>query len=210
MYKKAIFAKTFGASLGLMLLVAAVGVYGGLAYAVPVSGVGGYTVTADSIDGDNAVVYPSAGATSGAGQTGVAVVELQSTTIENLKITKTVSLPGLGERQVVISAEDTVKSDQLLLKASNIYAANSTLTGLQLDETPEGDMEFAVTAGAAQNAESGNTVNIQGQNPGLHVENAELQTHYLVTNQISIPGLSVTIQEPGESSSVEGNATASG
>lgn len=202
MYNTTTFAKTFGASLGLMLLVAAVGVYGGLAYAVPVSGVGGFTVTADTIEGDDAVVYPSTGDTSEAANQEMAVVELQSTTIENLRITKTVNLPAVGEKQVVITAEDTVKSDQMLLKSSNIYANGSELTGLSLDESPSGEasQEFVVKAGGADDAPSGQTVDIQGENPGLFVEEAELQTHYLVTNQISIPGLSVTVEDPGQSS----------
>lgn len=209
MYKTVTFAKTFGAGLGLMLLVAAVGVYGGLAYAVPVSGVGGFTVTADSIEGEDAVVYPQVGETSEQSERSMSVVELKSATIENLRITKTVTFPGMGERQVVITASDTVKTDSLLLKSSSIQAEDSTLTGLQLDENPnsKASEEFVISAGGADDAQSGKTVNISGENPGLFVETTELQTHYLVTNQISIPGLSVTVEEPGESPKSVGNDT---
>lgn len=209
MYNKTTFAKTFGAGLGVMLLVAAVGVYGGLAYAVPVSGVGGFTITADSIEGENAVVYPQVGETSEQSERSMSVVELQSATIENLRITKTVSFPGVGERQVVITAEDTVETDALMLKTSSVFAEDSTLTGLQLDENPtsEASREFVISAGGADDAQSARTVDIQGDNPGLSIQSAELQSHYLVTNQISIPGLSVTVEEPGQSSQEATNST---
>lgn len=204
MYKPTIFAKVFGASLGVLLLVAAIGVYGGLAYAVPVSGVGGFTITADSIHGEQAVVYPTSGETSEDSNRSMYVVELKSTTIENLKITKTVNLPGLGEREVVITAGDTVKSDELLLKTSSVGASDSKLSGLELDEDPSADAEFTVRTGEIEDEADARTIDINGSEPGLQIDHAELQSHYLVTNQIQIPGLSVTLENPDSSGNESG------
>lgn len=201
MYDKSIFAKVFGASLGVLLLVAAIGVYGGLAYAVPVSGVGGFTITADSIDGEGATVYPTTGETSEQSERAMYVVELQKTTIEGLEIRKPVNIPGAGEKVVVISSSGTVTSDELLLKTSSVSSGDAMLTGLELDETPSSGESFEVRTGEVEEGASGNTVSFNGSEPGLQIRDNTLRSHYLVTNQIRIPGLSVTIENPSGNTS---------
>lgn len=201
MYEKVTFAKTFGASLGVLLLVAAIGVYGGVAYAVPVSGVGSYTVAADQIDAQDVTVHPQVDADGNAH----AVIELQETTIEQLRITK----EGSGFKMVV-SADDTVTSGTMLIHAKHLEADGADLDGVALDPNDENvDSELSVSTG--NDLEDGETVtfdNASGDN--LHLESFEIETTYLVTNQISIPDLSLDIQSSGGSSDTSDDSSDDG
>lgn len=188
MYEKVTFAKTFGASLGVLLLVAAIGVYGGVAYAVPVSGVGHYEVAADQIDAQDVTVHPQVDADGEA----YAVIELQETTIEGLEITK----EGSGFN-LVVSADDTVTSGTMLIHANSLEAADSDLDGVALDPNDENvDSELSVSTG--NDLEDGETVTFDdASGDNLYLEDFSIETTYLVTNQISIPDLSLDIQSTG-------------
>lgn len=198
MYQKVIFAKAFGVSLGVLLLIAAIGVYGGLAYAVPVAGVGTYTTAADDINASEVVVHPQVEGDDQA----IAVVELRDTEIDGLTITKDV-----GNYELEITADQTVESEQMLIKAETIDAEGSNVFGAEVDANTvgESDREFEVRSGAQQVEEGPQGVDaavhaIEGaEEPSLYLENFEIETHYLVTNEISIPDLSISIGESGGS-----------
>lgn len=194
MYKKVAFAKAFGASLGIMLLVAAVGVYGGLAFAVPVTQAGGgsYLLEADSITASNAIVYPSAG-----NDKAVAVVEFKNSKINGLKITKTANTP-VGQAEVVISSNGEVQTESLMLKGEVVNAENSDLSGLVVDASHPQTGGFAVNTDVQEVEGSPQTVDIEtGGSDGLKLSNFDIQTQYIVTNNIGIPGLSVDINLKG-------------
>jgi hypothetical protein len=205
MYDKTLFAKSFGTALGILLIIAAIGVYGGLAYAVPVAGMGSYTTVGDDIVASSAVVYPQVDSGPG-GENNVAVVELQDARIEGLEIRKNV-----GGFDIVVSADDVVESEEMLLKTSNIEASGSDVIGAEVDANTPGEANrgFEVRCGG-QMVEDGQarTVNM-GNTSGdgcLHLESWQIETHYLVTNEISIPDLSISIEEAGSG----GNSTESG
>lgn len=205
MYNKTLFAKSFGAALGVLLIIAAIGVYGGLAYAVPVAGMGSYTTMGEDIEASEVVVHP----TVEEGDNTMTVVELRDTTIEGLEIRKNV-----GGVDIVVSADNTVESEEMLIKASNIEAQGSDVMGAEVDANTVGEAnrDFEVRCGAQQVEEGGGrTVDIQtdvGDNC-LHLEQWEIETHYLVTNEISIPDLSISVEGAdssggGEDSSDDG------
>lgn len=188
MYDKVIFTKALGVSLGILLLVAAVGVYGGVAYAVPVSGVGSYQVAADNIDAQEVTVHPQVDDNGDA----VAVIELRQTEIEQLQITKEVN-----GQEVVISADDTVESEAMLIRADNVEAEGSELQGVTIDGNPDADAPMTVQTGTE--LEDGETVEFgQAEDNDLHLENFQIETNYLVTNEISIPDLSIEINDADE------------
>lgn len=196
MYDKLTFAKGLGASLGFLLIVIAIGVYTGVAFAVPVAGVGGYTVAADTINGQDAFIYPQAGVDKAGGSGTAAVVELQSTDIDGLKITKPVDIPGGGNASVVITADDNVQSDEILLKVSSVETSSATINLLEIDENMADSptRQFELRAAVDQPA-SARHIDIEGgSGPDVHLEDPSLQTHYLVTNRISLPGLSVQVR----------------
>lgn len=189
--------KGFGASLGILLIIAAVGLSSGVAYAVPVAGVGGYTITADTIEGQDALIYPQSGVeTSGAGDRVAAVYELESTTIQGLKITKPINVPGGGQSNVVITAEREVRSDEILLKASSLETSGAKLNLLEVDEnmadSPSRQFELRAAVDDPANARH---INIESQDgPDVVLEDPVMQTHYLVTNRIALPGLTVRLE----------------
>lgn len=195
MYRKTIFAKAFGASLGLMLLVAAVGVYGGLAFAVPVTQVGGgtYTLHADSITATNAIVYPS----SGVGDQPAAVVEFTNSKISGLKITKTVNTP-VGKAEVVITSNGPVQTESLLLQSNRIHAEDSSLSGLEIlanDQRVGGQFSVSTGATSEELEDRGKTVDLGAKEDGaLVLKNFNIETRYIVTNNIGIQGLNVQIK----------------
>lgn len=196
MYDKTLFAKSFGAALGVLLIIAAIGVYGGLAYAVPVAGMGSYTTVGEDIEASEVVVHPQMDS-SEEGDNAVAVVELRDTTIEGLEIRKEV-----GGMVVVVSADDVVESEEMLIKASNIEANGSDVMGAEVDANTvgEADRGFEVRCGAQQIEDgAGATVTMEtdvGDNC-LHLEQWRIETHYLVTNEISIPDLSISVERAG-------------
>lgn len=205
MYNKTLFAKSFGAALGVLLIIAAIGVYGGLAYAVPVAGMGSYTTVGDDIEASEVVVHP----TVEEGDNTMTVVELRDTTIEGLEIRKNV-----GGVDIVVSADNTVESEEMLIKASNIEATGSNVMGAEVDANTVGEpnRDFEVRCGAQQVDDgAGRTVTFEtdvGDNC-LHLEQWEIETHYLVTNEISIPDLSISVEgadssDGGEDSSDDG------
>lgn len=184
MYDKVIFTKALGASLGILLLVAAVGVYGGVAYAVPVSGVGTYEVAADDINASEVTVHPQV---DDNGET-VAVIELRQTQIEGLTITKEVN-----GQEVIISADNTVESEAMLIRANSLEADGSDLQGVTIDGNPDADAPMTVATGTE--IEDGETVDFgEADDDDLYLESFNIETQYLVTNEISIPDLSLDIQ----------------
>jgi hypothetical protein len=136
MYDKRTLTKGVAASFGVVFLVAMLVVSSGVAFSAPLAGVGGFTINADRIEGDN--LYQYAGLTDTSERDGmpVAVAEFTEVRIEGLELVKSVEgVPGIGgNARIVITATDTVTADSLLIKQSYIYAENSTFKGLLIDE----------------------------------------------------------------------------
>ncbi|WP_254823264.1 hypothetical protein [Haloglomus halophilum] len=200
MYDKSLLAKGTGLSLGVVALVAMLVLHTGTAYAVPLAGVGGFTVKADEIRGQDAHIYVGVGDTSEKQAIPVGVTELESSEIEGLKLIKELSvesLPGLsGDAKMVISGTGTVTTGNQILKASRIQADQAVLREQVIDESPASDPNDRFTIDAQGNASAGETVDpsLSSGKPGLVLKNATINAHYLATNRISIPGQKITIQ----------------
>ncbi|SEO66399.1 hypothetical protein SAMN05216388_101683 [Halorientalis persicus] len=154
MYDKSILAKSTGASLGVVAIVGLLFVSTGTAFAMPVAGIGGFTISADVIEGEGMVLYPGSsdaenstdvaevnGSTGAAAdQYPVGVVELDSTTIEGMNLRKVFDLQnnsaGLmpGKARIVISASGNVTSETLMMKTPQLAAENATFSGMEIDE----------------------------------------------------------------------------
>ena len=109
MYDKSILVKSTGASLGVVAIVGLLFLSTGTAFATPVAGIGGFTIEAQEITGDNLILYPGtseaensteinpdaqneAGAPDYRDQYPVGIVELTNTEIVGLELTKTFEL----------------------------------------------------------------------------------------------------------------------
>lgn len=161
MYDKNILAKSTGASLGVVAIVGLLFVSTGTAFAMPVAGIGGFTIQADTIAGEGMVLYP--GSSDAANSTGVSsrsnggvnnqypvgVVELSSTTIEGMKLIKVFDLQNVsngvmpGKARIVISASGNVTSGTLMMKTPQLAADKAKFSGMEIDEnTVEGPSDI--------------------------------------------------------------------
>lgn len=204
MYDKRILAAGFGASLGVVALVALLVVSSGTAYAVPMAGVGGFTVEADEIRGEGMFIYPDSEETSEQDAAPVATTELQNSEIEGLTLTKKMNadpMPGLSGTIVVqISSTETVETGEQMLKYSQLRADESEFSGQVINEYNEDDPSDQFGIGApSDEIQEGKTIDIEGEEPGLVLRNAEIQSHYLAVESISIPDLEfdVYMEEDG-------------
>jgi hypothetical protein len=209
MYDKKVLAKGTAASFGVVALVAMLIVSSGMAFAAPISGIGGFTIKADELRGDNLFLYPGVSDTSQRNATPVAVAEFSSVEIDGLQLIKefeTGDLPILsGNARIVITSTDTVTADSLLVKQVKLTASSSTFNGLLIDEQPSSDLsqkfqqiapstEAQRTRGADRLTDP-ISINLSDQsNPGLVLQNATITATYQATNQISIPGLTLAAE----------------
>ena len=152
MYDKGILAKSTGASLGVVAIVGLLFVSTGTAFAMPVAGIGGFTISADVIEGEGMVLYPGSSdaenstdvsSNSNAGvdnQYPVGVVELDSTTIEGMNLKKVFDLQNEtsgvmpGKARIVISASGNVTSQTLMMKTPQLAADEAKFSGMEIDE----------------------------------------------------------------------------
>jgi hypothetical protein len=215
MYDKSILAKSTGASLGVVAVVGMLFLSTGTAFAIPISGIGGFNIQATEIRGENLKLYPGVGAASGQNnitQYPTGVVELTSVDIDGLLLTKVIPLPSaLGfnpgsSAQLVITSSGTVSADTLLLKTPKLSASDSTFNGLVISESPN-PSEAAEIIQLESNEQptnaQGQTIPFRtqgssfdggGARTGLVLQDAQIQGVYLATNQINIPGLSLEVQ----------------
>jgi hypothetical protein len=162
MYDKSILAKSTGASLGVVAIVGLLFLSTGTAFATPVAGIGGFTIEAQSITGDNLILYPGTSeaeatddinpnaSSQGPGyqdQYPVGIVELTNTEINRLELTKVFNLskyskptdaaPALIPGQARIKIRSTgpnVTTNSIIIKTPQIAANEATFSGLQIKE----------------------------------------------------------------------------
>ncbi|WP_246986488.1 DUF6230 family protein [Halorientalis marina] len=218
MYDKSILAKSTGASLGVVAIVGMLFLSTGTAFALPISGIGGFTISATEIEGENLKLYP-AGAqdrpndASNASQYPQGVVELTDTTITDLRLTKEFDLgeftgfpDSAGNARLVITAGNNgtkVSTNNILLKTPKLGAQSATFNGLTINEQNSNNIRetFTITASTDPSAapnEYGATRQSLDLNansgPGLILEQPNIRATYLTTSQITLPDLALEIQ----------------
>lgn len=201
MYDKSLLAKGTTASFAIVTVIAIVVLHTGTAYAMPLAGIGGFTIKYDELRADGAYIYMGADDTSQREAMPMAVTEMQSAEIDGLKLMKTQSveaLPGLsGKARVVITGTGSVTTGQQMVKTSRIKADSVTLRGQVIDEAPSDSPRERFSIGARGDyPTTEQTIDISKQNdkPGLVMKNATLNAHYLATNKITIPGQKITLK----------------
>ena len=206
MYNKRILAAGLAASIGALALIGVLLAASGVAYAVPLAGVGGFTVEADEIRGEGMYIYPGVEETSERDAQPVAVTELQSTEIEGLVLTKEMDaspLPGVdGTVTFVIESggNETIETDEQMLKYSELTADESEFSGQVINEYNEDDPREQFDITAPGDPQQGKTVNISGEEPGLVLRDVEITAHYLAVSSISIPDLEYSVEHDPDGS----------
>lgn len=200
MYQKLTFAKGTAASIGVVALIGLLIMASGTAYAVPIAGVGGFTIEADRVTAEEVVIYPGVDDTSERSAYPMAVVEQRNVKIWGLRQTKELdvsSMPGLdGQARLVITSDEVVEADEQVLKFSNLQAEQATFEGQVIDESNSDDptQEFEINSGEFD----GRTVDVSKDGPAQDLRNVEIQAHYLASNQISLPGMQFAVEYDGD------------
>lgn len=168
---------------GLLALLLSLFLTGSVFAAFPISGVGGFVIAADKIEGSNFKLYPQLGPTEHKGTWGNAAVELGSATINGLVLSKNIDLRGaldaygITDVDVVVTSTDGVQGENLKLRVTGIDAQDSQFTNLKVEEHY-----------------TDNPLNvIDLEAPTLELTNAKLNTHFMSASSIGIPGLKVKI-----------------
>lgn len=206
MYDKKVLAKGTAVSFGVVALVAMLIVSSGMAFAAPLSGVGGFTIQADELRGDDLYLYPGVSDTSEREGIPTATAEFSAVEIDGLELTKEFeNVPAIGgNARIVITSTDTVTADSLLVKQSKLQASSSTFNGLLIDEeNAEYSESFKqVAPSTAEQRTEGSDGTIEpktldlsnASNPGIVLQNATINAHYQAVNEISIPGITLATE----------------
>ena len=207
MYDKKVLAKGTAVSFGVVALVAMLIVSSGMAFAAPLSGIGGFTINADELRGDDLYLYPGVSDTSEREGIPVATAEFSAVEIDGLELTKSFEdIPAIGgNARVVITSTDTVTADSLLVKQSKLTADSSTFNGLLIDEEnaerPSDQFKQVAPSTAEQRTEGVDAGQppksldlSNASNPGIVLQNASIQAHYQAVNEISIPGITLATE----------------
>ncbi len=207
MYDKKVLAKGTAVSFGVVALVAMLIVSSGMAFAAPLSGVGGFTIQADELRGDDLYLYPGVSDTSEREGIPTATAEFSAVEIDGLELTKEFEdVPAIGgNARIVITSTDTVTADSLLVKQSKLQASSSTFNGLLIDEenAEYSDSFKQVAPSTAEQRSEGvdgatggpKTLDLSNaSNPGIVLQNATIRAHYQAVNEISIPGITLATE----------------
>ncbi|UPM43610.1 DUF6230 family protein [Halocatena salina] len=204
MYNKRTFGKGMGVSIVVLAVIAVLVISTGSAYAVPLAGIGGFTIQADQLTAESAYIYPGVDDTSNQDAYPMAVIEQKDVKIDGMKLMKSLdvdAVPGLsGSARVVMTSSDTVTADQQMVKVSNIEADTAEFNQQVIDESNSNNPsdQFGIWSGdASQNQDklqNGKIVDISDDGPAQKLEGANIKAHYLASSSISIPGLSLEVQ----------------
>ena len=176
---------------GFIFLGSLLGLFGvtGVAAAVPLSGVGEFTVKFDKMIGKDFQLLGGL-ADGGTRQNNpVAVNIIKEATIYGLEISKKITIPGLGTIRVVIESKDEknpVKIDGLTQKAT-VVSGDAVFTNMEMKENFVGNIENPLEKVAKEFTQGADTITIT---------NGELQTLYLWQDSVTLSNMKVYFEIP--------------
>lgn len=185
MNKKRFFVLSLCSSSGFVILLSILLLTGTGYAAFPLAGVGGFVIEANKITGTNFTLTPKTGSTERHENWGQAHIELGSTSIDGLSLTKTISLDGafaeygISNIHLAITSDSTVRGENVKLGVTGIVASHSNFQNLNVDE----------------NKRASNPLDVfQLRASSLTLDQAQLNTHFLSASRMNIPQLQVDIE----------------
>lgn len=188
----------------LAVLLALLIATGSVFAAIPMTGMGGFEVSATRISGTGFELIPAVTDINGEGTNPeslwpAAQNYLATTTIDGLKITKTLDIGKLmpGKKcEIVVSAANGVTGEGVLMYLTNLTADSASFTSLEMDENmpvahphkyklPGSTTELTLTPSTG--AEIGQKA------PNMELINPKITTHYMKNDKITIPGMKVSL-----------------
>ncbi|QQK74581.1 hypothetical protein HUG15_02495 [Salicibibacter cibarius] len=182
------------AGAGLTAVLLSLFISGSLFAAFPLAGIGGFTISADEIEGTDFSLYPAIGETAEYEDWAQAGVDLGTADIHGLVLSKNIDTEdalgayGVNSVDVQVTSSGVVEGDNLSLMVSGIDAVDSQFTSLEVSEHYTDDPMDSFDLAA----------------PELLLDDAELNTHYLSADSIGIPGLQVQVISNTEDGSIGG------
>jgi hypothetical protein len=193
--------------LGAGLLLAVWGLAGllivtsGVAVSMPLSGSGGFTITADYLSAEQSISAPGETDSTASDRLPVAVFEISRSTAQELRITKTLSLdgiPGLNGNARIVLVGDDITLDGVVFETTHISAERAVWRGFVIDERNRDSVfdQFVASAGPNPGRTAGNPVDIEGSGsePGFELYEAEIEAYSLTVDQVDLSELGVQIQ----------------
>ncbi|WP_066306132.1 DUF6230 family protein [Bacillus sp. FJAT-29814] len=173
--KKVFWSALASGFLALGLLLVSFGV-SGVAYAVPIAGVGDFYVEFDKLVGKGYTFYPKMGKTSSSDSAPQGTNIIETLTIDNLQLYKDFQVGGEWIR-VKITASKPVQISGLQHDAG-LIEANAKFENLVLEENNSSDWQKQ----------------FQQTSSTIVLENAKLKTHYLFQKTINMNGMKLTVE----------------
>lgn len=182
MYNRKRIARGAGTAVAVWALVGLLVMSTGVAYALPLAGIGGFTVSADRITSDGMTLYHGVGDTSEIDAYPQAIVELTETEMIDMSLTKTMDVsgvPGLsGTAKLRIDSAGRTQGSAVVVKSSALTANGATFEQFAIDERNTTDPRTAFTMRADE---------------GMEMRDARIRAHYLATNSISLSDMSLVM-----------------
>lgn len=143
--------------------------------AVPIAGVGGFTIEADTITISNFKLLPHMGETSEKKAVPQVTTQMNAK-IKGLKLYKDFDLPGGKKVRAMVSATGEVKSNGMVLDMTKLTGDHS-FKKLTIQEHQSNDFrkKFEMKA------------------PSLILKKPKITAHYLYNNSISLPGMTLDL-----------------
>ncbi|PLR96088.1 hypothetical protein CVD19_12315 [Bacillus sp. T33-2] len=174
--KKVFWASLASGLLALGLLLVSFGL-SGVAYAVPIAGVGDFYVEFDKLQGEGYKFYPKMGETSGAASAPQGTNLIENLTIDNLQLYKDFKV-GNEWIRVKITASKPVAISGLHHDAG-LIEANAKFTNQKLEENFSDNWQEQFSLSSSS----------------ITLENAKLKTHYLFQETINMNGMRLTVEK---------------
>lgn len=180
MYDRQQIARGAGATIAVWALVGLLITSTGVAYAVPLAGVGGFRITADEISSETFVLYPGVGDTSEREVYPQTLVELQDIRLQGLRAYKDIDLAGnllfTGRLRFLLVNRGTIDGESLLVKTSALEADDATFDQFSIEDEDTGDVRTSFEIRSAG---------------GTMLEDADIRAHYLTTNTLESSNLMI-------------------
>lgn len=165
---------------GILFLGLIIGIFGvtGKAYALPMAGIGDFTVAFDKLVGSGYVFYPKLGETGTSSASPLGRNKIDQLTVYGLKITKDLNLPTGQKIELTITASKPVQIKGLI-QDSSLLNGDASFSKLALQEHNTSDWTKQFTQSAST----------------ITLKNASLVTDYLYQDEITLNGMSLSIHK---------------
>jgi hypothetical protein len=178
MYNRKRIARGAGTAIAVWALVGLLVMSTGTAYALPLAGIGGFTISAEEIGANNMFMYPGSGSTEQVDTYPQMIVEMEGAVLTDLRLRKTIDVSGVaglsGNLSIRFVSNGQTDSSDVLVKTSAIESRETEFEDFLIDDM--------------NGTSPGSRFKIESQGP-VTLKQSNIRAHYLATDSISLPNL---------------------